>query len=76
MLAGTVAGELSFLSQQHRNSTVTVENDAKVWRLEGASLNRIQREHPKAYAQLIQTLLRVTADEHDCLMSYLVSRLS
>lgn len=76
MLAGTIAGELSFLSQQKRNSTVTVEKDAKVWRLDGEALQSIEQHHTRDYAKIIQTLLRVTADEHDCLMSYLVSRLS
>lgn len=76
MLAGTIAGELSFLSQQSRNSTVTVEKEAKVWRLDEESLRRIGTESPEDYAKLVQVLLRVTADEHDCLMSYLVSRLS
>ncbi|WFD00456.1 hypothetical protein MYAM1_003205 [Malassezia yamatoensis] len=76
MLAGTIAGELSFLSQQNRNSTVTVEKDARIWRLNAEALQRIGEDSPEDYARLVQAFLRVTADEHDCLMSYLVSRLS
>ncbi|WFD30556.1 hypothetical protein MSPP1_001577 [Malassezia sp. CBS 17886] len=76
MLAGTVAGELSFLSQQKRDTEVTVELDAKVWRLDSESLQRFGQRHPPLYAQLIETLLRVTADEQHRLLSYLVSRLS
>lgn len=76
MLAGTVAGEFTFLSQQTRNTTVTAEVDAKVWRIDVESLQRIAAEDVDVYARLNQILLRVAADEQNCIMSYLVSRLS
>jgi len=76
MLAGTVAGELTFLSQQKRNAHVFAEIDTYVWRLDKAALDNIEKRDARAYGMLIQLLLRVTADEQECLMSYLVSRLS
>ncbi|PKI85235.1 hypothetical protein MVES_000796 [Malassezia vespertilionis] len=76
MLAGTITGELSFLAQQRRNTTVTVDKDAKVWRLDSESLHQIGRKNIHARSKIIQLLLCATADEHDCLMSYLVSRLT
>ncbi|WFD26552.1 hypothetical protein MNAN1_001535 [Malassezia nana] len=76
MLAGTVAGELTFLSQQKRNAHVYAEMDTRVWRLDKAALDNVEKRDAQAYGLLIQILLRVTADEQDCLMSYLVSRLS
>lgn len=76
MLAGTIAGELTFLAQQPRNTMVTSEMDAKVWRLDGKAAQNLARHDTHAYNKLIQLLLRVSSDEQDCLMSYLVSRLS
>ena len=76
MLAGTVAGELTFLSQQKRNAHVLAEIDTYVWRLDKTALKNIEKRDAQAYGTLIQLLLRVTADEQECLMSYLVSRLS
>lgn len=76
MLAGTIAGELSFLSQQRRSTTVVAEHDARLWRLDEASLSELATEDAPCFRKLIQILLRVTSDEQDVLMSYLVSRLS
>lgn len=76
MLAGTVAGELTFLSQQKRNAHVFAEIDTRVWRLDKGALDNIEKRDARAYGMLIEILLRVTADEQECLMSYLVSRLS
>lgn len=76
MLAGTIAGELSFLSQQRRSTTVVAEHDARLWRLDETSLSELATEDAPRFRKLIQILLRVTSDEQDVLMSYLVSRLS
>jgi len=37
---------------------------------------KIAQKDTQAYSKLVQLLLRVTADEQDCLMSYLVARLN
>ncbi|WFD34560.1 hypothetical protein MCUN1_001401 [Malassezia cuniculi] len=76
MLAGTIAGELSFLSQQKRNTAVVAELDTRLWRLDEPSLKEMASEDPARFCQLLQLLLRVTSDEQSVLMSYLVSRLS
>ena len=76
MLAGTIAGELSFLSQQNRNTAVVAELDARLWRLDETSIVELANENPQCFRRLIQLLLRVTSDEQSVLMSYLVSRLS
>ena len=76
MLAGTIAGELTFLSNQERNTTVHAEIDATLWRLNRASLAKMREDKPKEFSEFLQLLLRVSGDEQESLMSYLVSRLS
>lgn len=76
MLAGTIAGELTFLSQQNRNTQVVAEQDARLWRIDETSITELAEEDPQSFRRLVQLLLRVTIDEQSVLMSYLVSRLS
>jgi len=76
MLAGTIAGELTFLAQQPRDTMVRTEVDTKVWRLDGESVKNIVHQDTEAYTMLVQLLLRITADEQNCLRSYLVSQMS
>ncbi|KOS14553.1 vacuole protein [Malassezia pachydermatis] len=76
MLAGTIAGELTCLSQQTRDATVVADLESRVWQLKVESLTKIARNDTQVYRKLVQVLLRVTTDEQNCLMSYLVSRLS
>lgn len=55
MVAGTVAGELSALSNTTRNATCTVERDAVVWKLSVDNLKRMEAERPelaKAFTKL------------------------
>ncbi|KAE8215967.1 hypothetical protein CF327_g837 [Tilletia walkeri] len=77
MLAGTIAGELSFLSGQVRNTAVHAELDCVLWKLDGTNLDRMQMERPaRDFSTFFRMLLRVTEEEQECLMSYLVTRLS
>ncbi|CAD6985731.1 unnamed protein product [Tilletia controversa] len=77
MLAGTIAGELSFLSGQVRNTSVHAELDCVLWKLDGAQMDQMQVERPAGdFRTFFRMLLRVTEEEHECLMSYLVTRLS
>ncbi|KAK0533730.1 hypothetical protein OC834_000825 [Tilletia horrida] len=77
MLAGTIAGELSFLSGQIRNTSVHAELDCVLWKLDGVNLDRMQAERPaREFSTFFRMLLRVTEEEQECLMSYLVTRLS
>lgn len=76
MLAGTIAGELSFLSRQARNTTTRAELNSVLWKLDSESLARLEKEEPRVFFKFVALLLRVTGEEQDSLMSYLVSRLS
>ncbi|KAJ1033908.1 hypothetical protein NDA16_000116 [Ustilago loliicola] len=76
MLAGTIAGELTFLSKKERNTTAFADTDVKLWKLDQESLEKMRSEVPKAYQTFVEILLRVAGDEQESLMSYLVSRLS
>ncbi|SPO28111.1 uncharacterized protein UTRI_04502_B [Ustilago trichophora] len=76
MLAGTIAGELTFLSRKERNTTAYADTDAKLWMLNQENLERMHREIPTKYQSFVEILLRVAGDEQESLMSYLVSRLS
>ena len=76
MLAGTIAGELTFLSGQKRNTSVHAEVDSVAWRLDAGSLSKLEKEQPEVFSTFYKLLLRVTGDEQDALMSYLVSRLT
>jgi SulP family sulfate permease len=76
MLAGTIAGELSFLSRQARNTTTRAELNSVLWKLDLKSLKRLEREAPESFSLFVALLLRVTGDEQENLMNYLVSRLS
>lgn len=76
MLAGTIAGELTFLSKKERNTTAFADTDVKLWKLDQESLEKMHKEIPAAYQTFVEILLRVAGDEQESLMSYLVSRLS
>lgn len=47
MVAGTLAGELSALSDSLRNATVVVEKDAVVWKLSMEGLQQLEVERPE-----------------------------
>ncbi|EPQ26044.1 uncharacterized protein PFL1_06497 [Pseudozyma flocculosa PF-1] len=76
MLAGTIAGELTFLAERERNTTVHAELDATLWKLDTASLQKMRDEKPAQFGQFVKVLLRIAGEEQESLMSYLVSRLS
>ncbi|CBQ68399.1 conserved hypothetical protein (N-terminal fragment), partial [Sporisorium reilianum SRZ2] len=75
MLAGTIAGELTFLSRKERNTTAYADTDVKLWMLDWPALERMHAEVPSSYQCFVEILLRVAGDEQESLMSYLVSRL-
>lgn len=76
MLAGTIAGELSFLSKRPRNTTAYADLDCKLWKLDGPELLRLKEENTTIFNDFLQLLLRACTEEQEGLMSYLVSRLS
>lgn len=76
MLAGTIAGELTFLSKASRNTTAYAEMDCCLWKLDSDSLQKLRKDHHDVFDNLLQLLLCACSEEQEGLMSYLVSRLS
>lgn len=76
MLAGTIAGELTFLSQAVRNTTAYADLDCSLWKLDRPSLTRLRADHHTVHDNFVQLLLCACSEEQEGLMSYLVSRLS
>jgi len=60
MVAGTIAGELSTLSDSPRNCTVVVEQAGVLWKLSKANLHRLQIEQPELARVFIQFVLKGT----------------
>ncbi len=76
MLAGTIAGELTFLSRKERNTTAYADTDCTLWMIDQDKLEAMHKERPQVYQRFVEVLLRVAGDEQESIMSYLVSRLS
>ncbi|PWN92982.1 hypothetical protein FA10DRAFT_298427 [Acaromyces ingoldii] len=77
MLAGTIAGELSFLAQQRRNTTAFAELDCVLWKLDEDAVERMRQSGDgELFAPFLKMLLKACSEEQEGLMSYLVSRLS
>lgn len=76
MLAGTIAGELTFLSRTRRNTTAYADLDCTLWTIDRPEMTRLRNEHPDVHDNFIQLLLCAGSEEQEGLMSYLVSRLS
>ncbi|ETS64143.1 vacuole protein [Moesziomyces aphidis] len=76
MLAGTIAGELTFLSRKERNTTAYADTDCTLWMIDQDKLEAMHSERPQVYQRFVEVLLRVAGDEQESIMSYLVSRLS
>ena len=58
MVAGTVAGELSALSESARNATCVVERPAVVWKLTINNLRRMEIEHPEMAKTFVKLILK------------------
>ena len=58
MVAGTLAGELSALSDSTRNATVVVENSAVLWKLSIKNIRRLQIDEPELSRAFIQLVLK------------------
>lgn len=58
MVAGTIAGELSALTDLPRNTTVVVEQPAVVWKLSCAALQRLELERPELAWLLVRLILK------------------
>ena len=58
MVAGTLAGELSALSDSTRNATVIVEQAAVLWKLSTENIRRLQMDEPELARTFIQLVLK------------------
>ena len=58
MVAGTLAGELTALSDSSRNATVTVEQAAVLWKLSIENIRRLQLDEPELARTFIQLVLK------------------
>ena len=58
MVAGTLAGELSALSDSTRNATVIVEQAAVLWKLSIENIRRLQMDEPELSRIFIQLVLK------------------
>jgi SulP family sulfate permease len=58
MVAGTVAGDLSTLSDTQRNATVVAERDGVLWKLEMDALGKLGREKPEVARDFIHIVLK------------------
>lgn len=58
MVAGTLAGELSALSDSARNATIVVEHAAVLWKLSIENIRRLQLEEPELARTFIQLVLK------------------
>lgn len=58
MVAGTVAGDLSTLSDTPRNCTVVAERDCVLWKLDEAKLAQMEKEQPENTHKFIKIILK------------------
>ncbi|GMK57284.1 hypothetical protein CspeluHIS016_0401180 [Cutaneotrichosporon spelunceum] len=76
MVAGTVAGDLSTLSDTTRNATVVAERDAVLWKLAPDSLAKMEKDIPEAAAMFVKVVLKAAVEEVDVVTSHLIAVLS
>lgn len=58
MVAGTVAGDLSTLSDTKRNATVVAERDCVLWKMDREGLEKLERENAECGREFIQVVLK------------------
>ncbi|KAH6901521.1 vacuole protein [Coprinopsis sp. MPI-PUGE-AT-0042] len=74
MVAGTVAGELSALSDSPRNATVVVEQPAVLWRLSTRNLDKMQVEKPELARVFVRLVLKAAKVDYDILLTAIAAR--
>ena len=58
MVAGTIAGDLSTLSDTQRNATVVAERDCVLWKMDQAGLKKLEEEKAQVARMFIQIVLK------------------
>ena len=62
MVAGTIAGELSTLSDTSRNATAVAERECVLWKLDQAALEKLQDTQPDVARRFVKILLKGESD--------------
>ncbi|GAA5859563.1 hypothetical protein JCM1840_006350 [Sporobolomyces johnsonii] len=76
MVAGTIAGELSFLSRTKRNTNVVAERDSVLWKMEVGSHEDLGKKEGWQFARRFEeVLLKIAVAETEVLMGHLMSSL-
>jgi SulP family sulfate permease len=58
MVAGTIAGDLSTLSNTTRNATTVAERDCVLWKMDLEALERLEKEHPATASRFTRIVLK------------------
>jgi CRP-like cAMP-binding protein len=58
----TVLGEMGFFRNARRAATIAAEEPAVIYSLDRPRLERMQREHPEAYAAFLRFVVRTLSD--------------
>ncbi|KAF8896886.1 hypothetical protein CPB84DRAFT_1815880 [Gymnopilus junonius] len=74
MVAGTLAGEMSALSDSPRNATVIAEQPCILWKFSNEDIQRLQMEEPELARVFIQLVLKAAKLDYDILLSAIASR--
>ena len=64
MVSGTLAGEMSFLSDTPRNTEVIVEKQAVVWKLTREEMQRLEKENPDFAKVFVRLVLKGSFPMH------------
>jgi len=72
MVAGTVAGEMSFLSRTPRNTSVVAERDSTLWRMDVSAHEELGRKEGWQFARRFEeVVLKIANAETEVLMACL-----
>ncbi|KAF8883675.1 sulfate transporter family-domain-containing protein [Mucidula mucida] len=74
MVSGTLAGELTALSNMPRNTTMMVERDVVLWKLTRDALGRMQADEPAFARMFVEAVLKAAKIDYDILMAALATR--
>ncbi|GAA6055562.1 hypothetical protein JCM3770_002489 [Rhodotorula araucariae] len=76
MVAGTVAGEMSFLSRTPRNTNVVAERDSVLWKMDVSAHEELGRKEGWQFARRFEeVVLKIAVAETEVLMGHLMSSL-
>ncbi|KAJ3746096.1 sulfate transporter family-domain-containing protein [Lentinula detonsa] len=74
MVPGTLAGELSALSNLPRNAKTVAERPAVLWKLSNESLRRLETEEPNLARMFTHMVLKSAKIDYDTLLAALAGR--